>query len=641
MRKITIGIMFFILGNLPAIAGDNEFAVTNISPVLLKNADVVIRLEERFVDLQALDKMFSRRHYVITVLNEQGAKFAKLVEWYDKFNEIRSIEGTLYDASGKKIKSLKNKDIEDLSGYSSMNLVDDSRFKVHDFYCKVYPYTVEYVIEEVKKESMFFPSWIPVWDEYVAVEKSNISIKVPQNYQLRYKEFNCPNPVLVTQEADKKLYSWSLLNFEAVKKEYAAPGWTKITPAVLLAPSNFVIEDYAGNMTDWTELGKFQFSLNQGKDVLPQNIKEQVVKMTASAKTILEKTTILYKFLQANTHYISIQLGIGGWRPFEASYVAQKAYGDCKALSNYMYALLKEAGIRAHYTLIKAGEDEDDIITDFPSRQFNHAIVCVPDGKDTIWLECTDQNKSAGYMGSFTGNRHALLITEDGGKLVTTPSYTLKENVQVRHTLAFLDDEATLNVKVNTVYKAMQQDDLDMMLNSLSKDKIKEVLHEQLDLSTYDINNFDYKVIKSSLPQIEESLDITVKNYATITGKRLFIIPNIMSRANRKLPVDTERKYDLELKQEFQDIDTMEIELPAGYETEAVPKDVSLLSKFGKYTCSISKSSNKLIYYRHYEHYKGQYPAADYPELVKFYEAVYKADRNKVVLVKKDTTKGF
>ena len=65
--------------------------------------------------------------------------------------------------------------------------------------------------------------------------------------------------------------------------------------------------------------------------------------------------------MQNNTRYISIQLGIGGWRPFEAAYVASKGYGDCKALSNYMYSLLKEAGILSYYTLVKAGAGEEDI----------------------------------------------------------------------------------------------------------------------------------------------------------------------------------------------------------------------------------------------------------------------------------------
>ena len=346
--------------------------------------------------------------------------------------------------------------------------------------------------------------------------------------------------------------------------------------------------------------------------------------------------------MQSNTHYISIQLGIGGWRPFEASSVASKAYGDCKALSNYMYALLKEAGIQSYYTLIKAGDNEEDIITDFPSRQFNHAIVCVPDGKDTIWLECTSQTKAAGYMGGFTGNRHALLITDDGGKLVPTPVYGLKDNLQIRHIQAVLDEDATLKVNSNSYYKGMQQDDLQMTINELSKDKVKESLYEQFDFATYSINNFNYKENKSSLPTIDESLDITVSNYATITGKRLFIVPNVMTKTYQRLPADIERRYDLEIDFEYKDIDTVEIELPKGYSPEAVPQDVSIVSKFGKYNSSIKLTGDKITYYRSYEHYSGRFPAKDYTELVKFYETIYKADRNKVVLVKNETPlKGF
>jgi hypothetical protein len=299
-----------------------------------------------------------------------------------------------------------------------------------------------------------------------------------------------------------------------------------------------------------------------------------------------------------------------------------------------MQALLKEAGIESYYTLIKAGDDVEDIITDFPSRQFNHAIVCAISGKDTIWLECTDQNKAPGYMGAFTGNRHALLITGEGGKLVLTPQYGVNENLQLRHVLAVLDEEATLNVKSSSLYQAMQQDDLHMMINALSKEKVKEILHEQLDFATYTINNFEYRENKTSLPVVYETLDITVNNYATITGKRLFIIPNIMTRNHRKLPAGEGRKFDLELGYAYKDIDTVQIDLPGGYEPEAIPQDVSLDSKFGSYHCSVKLKGNKLFYYRTIEKYSGHFPAKDYIELVRFYEAVYKADRNKVVLVK-------
>ena len=72
--------------------------------------------------------------------------------------------------------------------------------------------------------------------------------------------------------------------------------------------------------------------------MLPEDIKKKVHELTDHLKDPREKINVLYDFLQKNTHYISIQLGIGGWQPFPADYVAAKRYGDCKALSNYMIA---------------------------------------------------------------------------------------------------------------------------------------------------------------------------------------------------------------------------------------------------------------------------------------------------------------
>ena len=94
------------------------------------------------------------------------------------------------------------------------------------------------------------------------------------------------------------------------------------------------------------------------------------------------------------------------------------------------------------------------------------------------------------------------------------------------------------------------------------------------------------------------------------------------------------RKNDLELGWEYKDVDTVEINLPAGYTTESMPADVSISSKFGKYNCSVKLLGIRLVYYRSMEHNSGRFPAKDYADLVKFYETIYKADRNKVVLVK-------
>src|SRR5688500_5769954 len=139
-------LIFFISFSscLPVLAAEGEWAVGKINPALLKNAHSVVRLEEQQFEVQKLSKAILKCRYVLTVLNEKGDKEAEFIENYDKFQKILSIEGVLYDASGKSIKRIKTKDTEDLSGVSGISLMDDNRIKRHHFYYRTYPYTVEY-----------------------------------------------------------------------------------------------------------------------------------------------------------------------------------------------------------------------------------------------------------------------------------------------------------------------------------------------------------------------------------------------------------------------------------------------------------------------------------------------------------------
>lgn len=633
MKSLITAFCLFIF--ISTYAGGGDYAVSKIPEALKKDAHVVKRMEQiRFEVVNAGEAVLWKK-YAVTILDENGDDQSGFLEYYDQLHEIKNIEGALFDAEGKELKRLKNRQIIDLTGNDEDNLIDDRRRKYHNFYYKVYPYTVQYEVEIRFKGTLFFPVWLPREDEYYAVEESNISIICPADYTVRYKAFNYSGePVASTGDKGRKILTWQVKDLPAIEDEYASPSWYELNTVVLFAPAEFEMQEYRGSMNNWQEFGKFVYDLKKGRDQLPDNIKRVVHQLTDNVADVREKIAKLYDYMQKNTRYISIQLGIGGWQPFDAKYVAAKSYGDCKALTNYMYSLLKEAGINSCYTLVKAGRNANKVMADFPSQQFNHVILCVPLQKDTMWLECTSQTLPPGYLGDFTCDRYALLINENGGTLISTPKYSINDNLEVRHIKAVLDEEATLQVKSVTNYGGLQQDLYHELIHSLSKDKVKEFLHEQLDFATYEVNSFEYKEMITVLPTVEETLEITVSNYATITGKRLFIIPNVMTRTHRKLTADEERKSDLELNFEYKDIDSVEISLPAGYTAESIPQDVTALSKFGKYNCSVKLVGNKLFYYRNIEHYSGRFPAKDYSELVKFYETIYKADRNKVVLVK-------
>ncbi|MEO6720498.1 MAG: DUF3857 and transglutaminase domain-containing protein [Ferruginibacter sp.] len=634
MRRSLLFVVLILSFNPSSFAGDGEYNVAKLSPALLKNANAVSRLEELRFEINSLRQTVLKNHYVITILNEKGDGFADFSEYYDKHRQIISVEGILYDANGKQIKRTRKKDIEDLSGVSDESLMDDNRVRRHNFYYKVYPYTIEYTVEVLNKNTLFFPQWIPQHEDNLSVEHSSISIIAPLDYEVRYKMFNYPGTPITSMEKNMKVSTWSTDNMPAIKRELYSPSRHEITTMVIFGPSDFAMGEYKGTMVSWQDFGKFVYTLKQGREILPENVMQIVHSIADGISDPKEKISRLYEFMQQNTRYISVQLGIGGWQPYDAKYVAAKGYGDCKALTNYMFSILKEAGIPSYYTLVRSGADAKYITEDFPSQQFNHVILCVPLQKDTVWLECTDQTIQAGYLGDFTSDRPALLIDETGGKLVNTPKYGVKENQQYRHIKAALDENGALNLIAASRYSGLLQDEIHALIRGLSKDKVKELLNDELNFSTYEINQFAYKEQKTSIPSIDELLDITVSNYAAVTGKRLFIVPNIMSRSNHKLDQESNRTYDVQLTTEYKEVDTVEIELPAGYTPETIPPPVIVKSKFGNYSSSVKLEANKVYYYRSMEQNSGRFAAASYAELVKFYESIYRADRNKIVLVK-------
>ncbi|HTD94000.1 MAG TPA: hypothetical protein VK644_09320, partial [Chitinophagaceae bacterium] len=96
------------------------------------------------------------------------------------------------------------------------------------------------------------------------------------------------------------------------------------------------------------------------------------------------------------------------------------------------------------------------------------------------------------------------------------------------------------------------------------------------------------------------------------------------------------RKYDIQLNSAYTDIDSVQIDLPAGYSVELLPPVTTLSSPFGKYQASVIVKNNQLFYYRKKEQFAGYYPSTKYDEMVAYYEALYKADRSRVVLVKNE-----
>ncbi|HEY4154870.1 MAG TPA: hypothetical protein VGM24_05575, partial [Puia sp.] len=191
-------------------------------------------------------------------------------------------------------------------------------------------------------------------------------------------------------------------------------------------------------------------------------------------------------------------------------------------------------------------------------------------------------------------------------------------------------------VQSQTSYKAACQDQLEEFIHRLSKEDQLKSLKTQFDLPTYDVNSFRYQEdFSHRLPVIQESLQLTVTDYAQVSGKRIFINPDILTRSRIKLEEDKDRQLGVELSSESCYIDSVQIAVPAGYQTESLPENIHLQGKFGNYETHIAIEPDKIVYYRKWERYSGRFPVSEYNDLVKFYNEIYKSDHSKIVLVKK------
>ncbi|PVY38560.1 DUF3857 domain-containing protein [Pontibacter virosus] len=604
------------------------------NPDLLKGANAIINQEEKVFTVHSLSKGTTYIKRVVTIFNEGGKDHAKLYVHHDKLNKVDFIKGTSYDRNGKKIKSLKNSEIRNVSASSADNEVLDNRIMIAELTHQVYPYKVEFEYQTTTSNMLFYPNWVPLNNSKTSIAKATFQVKMPKGMKLRYRESNLSQGVKQENTATHDVYNWEITNMTPMDSEPYAPSMIELLPMVRTAPSDFEVQGYKGNMDTWEAYGKWINQLNEGRDALPEATKAKLQAMVAGIDDPIEKINKVYHYLQSNTRYVSIQLGLGGWQPFEASFVDSKGYGDCKALTNYTKAMLQAVGIPSIYALVNGGSNEREVLTDFPSSQFNHVILCVPTKQDTVWLECTSQFESAGYSGSFTGDRHALLITKDGGKLVKTQAYTAKDNLQSRMATVKLDETGNGVAQVQTRYTGIAHEDHLDPIHHLSPEEQRKWLYRSIGIPAFDLKSFSFDLKKGRMPEVNEKLELSLRQCVTVSGKRMFLTPNLMNRWTT-LPQNTgTRKYDVVRSSAYTNVDTIVYEMPAGFALEFKPNDQAFDTEFGRFESKVNIDGRQVTYIRTLQMHKGRFKPEVYATMVAFMNDVYKADQQQVVFVK-------
>ena len=572
---------------------------------------------------------------VTTVLNKQGNKRAFNRLYYDRHRKIKNAEVIVYDRMGKEINKYSKRKFSDASAVDGFSLYLDDRVLYHKYVPIGYPYTISFTYEIETSDTGVIPSWYFLGSYGESVEKSRYRIKYHSGaLEPIVKELNM-NGFDFQRNESPDYIEYTADNIPALKKESLSPSFGKIVPKLMTRIKDFHFKGHYATANNWKEFGRWVYEdLLSGRDELESGTVQKIKGLVDGVEDPLEKAKIVYKYVQDNTRYVSVQIGIGGFQPISAIEVDRVKYGDCKGLSNYTNALLKAVGVESYYAVVQAGSDKVDFLDDFADLvQGNHAILAIPYKGKYYWIDCTSQILPFGYIGRFTDDRKVMIVKPDGGEIVTTTSYLDDENHKKTTGSIKLNSDGSIQAHANIVTKGSQYY-THFRLGQEQGDDIMAHYKRYWDyINNLKINEYAFEDDRDTVV-FTENVSMQASNYASMGGERILFPINAFNRngfipqryRNRKLPFEIQRGYV--------DEDETIIEIPEGYKIEAMPEGANIENKFGSYNTEITLENNKIAYKRKLFVNHGSYPNTDYDAYRNFRKEVAKKDNSKIVLIK-------
>lgn len=609
-----------------------QFEVEKIPSEILPFAQDVVREENMRIEVKSESNATLYVRKAITLLTEES-NANQFVSDYTKDCRIKRLQISLYNKNGQFIRKAEKSEYQDRPANQETGEYSDVWYKYLTINHNEYPYTI--VIEYEKELSGMYFAAFPDWGVGCfgrAVEKADIVVDVPAGFDIQYRSIQLDVEPEIKAEDSRKIFSWYIRNLRAVPEEPLIPAPGELLPHILISPARFQIDNYSGSLESWEDYSAFIHRLFEEKNAIPDDLKIRVEEITESASSIEQKVNLLYNLLQNEMRYVSIQFGIGGWQPFDPAFVHEKKYGDCKALTNYMYAMLKTVGITSFPALVQSGYPFREIQNDFATPEFNHVILYVPEAD--LWLECTSNSYPQNYIGSSNSGRKALLIKRNGGGLISTPTFSAQDNKESHRILIDLKKEGAASISIHHLASGYAHEPYRYLAHHLSYPEQLEWLNTRYNISTFSTETFHIEA-HDSQPKSKMQIEADIERYAARAGQRLFVSLNQFTAFANIPPEVEERIHDVVFREGHLEVDTIKIELPEGYMVESLFEEhIEFESVFGNYLLEIiERKPSSITLRREFEIFQTRQAPEFYEDLCSFLKNVAQADAQKLVLL--------
>ncbi len=536
----------------------------------------------------------------------------------------------ILDMEGNVLRKVRKRDLTTRSLRTEQAFYMDDLVTEVDLYWHQYPYQIEYAYTIEEEEFIFLSWWSPVFHPAIPTEQASLQIDIPADYAVNISEQG-----KMTKEKSeiegRIIYNWQASSEKMEEAELFSPPVHEYLPQVSVVPEHFKY-GVEGNSNSWKSLGKWFDLLNEGTAVLPLNDTWTLKKMVAEAVDKKDTIRKLYHYLQDNTRYINVAIDVGGLKSYPATYVLKNQYGDCKALTTYMKAMLHSVGIDSYYTVINGGSNEERVIRDFPSQQFNHVILAVPLEKDTLWLENTSNSVPFGYLGTFTQDRYGMAVAGSSSKLVKTPGL-LASDVLVEREHQFSSNGNTWSSKSTLKLRSRRFEAFRHYYKNQDQEQLEQLITESVGLKGFEVESWQVRDFHRDSSFVEILAQGPVENPVRAIAQWQVITPLQISIPEFEQPADRnlEVRINFPISNSdrsifrFEDLETSQVE---------IPEDILIKGEYGRYATRFRREGNSIFAEEEFTLAAQDIPVAKYPEFYAFIQSIQAYKKKSAILIK-------
>jgi hypothetical protein len=623
-------------------------ALVNVPlPAYDDKTDAVLLYSETNVTVISGDKIRTQVREAYKILRPNGRAHGTVAVYFNPQRKIKSLHGWCIPAQGKDYE-VKDKDAIEVSpNTEGSELISDTKYKVVRIPASDPGSIVGYEYE-VESQPLFLQD---IWSfqETDPVRESHYSLQLPPGWEYKSSWLNHAE-VHPTQSGNNS-WQWAVSDISGIRHEPLMPPFQGVAGQMILSFFGSEGPTLKAN-TDWNTMGRWYFNLiGERVDASPE-IKQQVLALTGSRTTTLQKMQAIGEFVQHDIRYVAIELGIGGMQPHASPYVFSHRYGDCKDKATLVRSMLREIGVESYHVVINA--ERGSVTREMPAHNgFNHVITAIklPDGMVDSSLIATVQHPRLGRIlffdptndlipfGQLPGYLQAnygLLVTPDGGELIELPQQPPTMNSIQRTAQLTLDPTGMLKGEVKEVRLGERASSERWRLRTVTKDTdrikpIEELLANSL--ASFHLTHASLVNFQQTDQPFGFNYSFESPNYAKTAGNLILVRPRVIgSKGLGFLETKEPRKFPIEFEEPTRDTDTFEITIPPGYVVDDLPPPVDADYGFASYHSKTVVNGNVVDYTRTFEVKELSVPVSKADDLRRFYRIIAGDERNTVVL---------